>query len=87
MKYPREAVDNGIQGRVQVEFIIDENGKVGDVKVVRGADPLLDAEAVRVVSASPKWKPGKVGGRSVKAEMSLYIEFKLQKGRTFGIKK
>lgn len=87
MKYPREAVDNGIQGRVQVEFIIDENGKVGDIKVVRGADPLLDAEAVRVVSASPKWKPGKVGGRPVKAEMSLYIEFKLQKGRTFGIKK
>lgn len=79
MKYPQEAVRNGIQGRVQVDFIIDETGKVRDVKVLKGADPLLDEEAVRIVSASPQWKPGRLRGQKVKSEMSLYIEFRLEK--------
>ena len=89
MKYPQEAVRDGIQGRVLVDFIIDENGKVRDVKVLKGADPLLDEEAVRIVSGSPQWKPGKVRGKKVKSEMSLYIEFRLEKKgtRSFGIKK
>ena len=53
MKYPKEAVKNGIQGRVLVDFVIDEKGKVRDVKVLKGVDPLLDEEAVRIISASP----------------------------------
>lgn len=87
MKYPHQAVENGRQGRVLVDFIIDERGKVTDVKVLRGVDELLDAEAVRVVAASPDWKPGRLRGKKVKTEMSLYIEFRLQKKGTFGLKK
>lgn len=89
MKYPQEAINQGIQGRVQVDFVIDEEGKVRDVKVLKGADPLLDEEAVRIISASPKWKPGKVLGKKVRSEMSLYIEFRLEKKgtRSFGLKK
>ncbi len=89
MKYPQEAVKNGIQGRVLVDFIIDETGKIRDVKVLKGADPLLDEEAVRIISGSPQWKPGKVRGQKVKSEMSLYVEFRLEKKgtRSFGIKK
>ena len=69
---------NGIQGRVLVDFVIDEKGKVTDVKVLRGVDPLLDNEAVRVISASPDWKPGTVRGKKVKSRMSLYVEFRLK---------
>ena len=79
MKYPQEAVSRGIQGRVLVDFIIDRKGKVGNVKVVKGVDPLLDAEAVRVVKASPDWKPGRVRGEKVNSEMSLYIDFRLER--------
>jgi len=79
MKYPKEAVENGIQGKVLVDFIIDEKGKVRNVKVIRGADPLLDAEAIKVVEASPDWKPGRVRGEKVKTELSMYIEFRLEK--------
>ena len=79
LRYPKKAVEDGIQGRVLVDFIIDENGEVKDVKVLRGVHPLLDEEAVRVVSASPKWKPGKVRGKKVKSEISMYIEFRLKR--------
>ena len=79
LKYPQEAVRNGIQGRVLVDFIIDESGKVKDVKVLKGVDPLLDAAAVKVVEASPDWKPATHMGRKVKSEMSIYVEFKLEK--------
>ena len=89
MKYPHEAVKNGIQGRVLVDFVIGDDGKIRDVKVLKGADPLLDEEAVRIISASPQWKPGKVLGKKVNSGMSLYVEFRLeQKGkRSFGLKK
>ena len=79
LKYPDYARKNGIQGRVLVEFTIDEKGHVGDVHVVRGADPGLDAEAVRVIEASPDWKPGIVSGKPVKSGMSVYVEFRLEK--------
>lgn len=79
LRYPEEAVENGIQGRVLVNFVLDEKGKVNDVKVVRGVHELLDAEAVRVVSASPNWRPARVRGEKVKCEISMYIEFKLEK--------
>ncbi|NLZ19930.1 MAG: TonB family protein [Bacteroidales bacterium] len=79
LRYPQSAVDEGVQGRVLVDFVIDEKGKVTDVKVVRGVDPRLDAEAVRVVSASPDWKPGVLRGKKVKTALSLYVEFRLEK--------
>ena len=86
-KYPEQAVKNGIQGRVMVSFIIDQSGAVRDVKVTRSADPLLDDEAVRVISASPKWRPGRVKGQKVNVELTLPVEFKLTKSKTIGIKK
>ena len=79
LKYPDAAVRDGIQGRVLVDFVIDESGKVTDVKVLKGVDPLLDDEAVRVIAASPAWKPGLVRGKKVKAEISLYVEFRLER--------
>ena len=87
LKYPREALENGIQGTVMVEFTIGADGKVKDVRVVRSVDEFLDAEAIKVVSASPKWKPGKVKGVKVPCSMTLPIEFRLEKSRkgSFGI--
>ena len=79
VKYPQAAVDRGIQGNVLVGFVIDEKGKITDVHVIRGVDELLDDEAVRVISASPSWKPGTLNGKKVKASMSLYVEFRLEK--------
>ena len=79
LKYPQKAVENGIQGRVLVDFVIDEKGKVTDVKVAKGVDPLLDDEAVKVISASPSWKPARLHGEKVKCRISLYVEFRLQK--------
>ncbi len=77
LKYPDYAVENGIQGRVLVDFIIDEKGKMTDVKVRRGVHTSLDDEAVRVISASPDWKPGRLKGKKVKTAMSVYVEFRL----------
>lgn len=89
VKYPDEAVKKGIQGRVSVEFIIDKDGSVIDAEVTKSVDPLLDAEALRVVNASPKWKAAKVKGVTVRSSISIPIEFKLEKrGKlSFGIKK
>ena len=79
VRYPDAAVRDGIQGKVLVDFIIDEKGKVRDAKVLRGVDPDLDEEALRVINASPDWKPGMVNGRKVKSEISLYVEFRLER--------
>lgn len=79
LKYPAEAVKNGIQGTVQVNFVIDKDGKVRDVEVVKSVDPLLDAEAVKVISASPKWRPARVNGQKVNSSMTLPVEFRLEK--------
>ena len=90
LKYPQSAVRNGIQGTVTVQFIIEKDGKVTEVKVVKGVDEELDAEAVKVVAASPKWKPGKVGGAKVRSSLTLPIDFRLEKRTnkpSFGIKK
>lgn len=85
LKYPKYAVENGIQGRVRVDFVIDEAGNVTEVEVARGVHSSLDEEAVRVVSASPKWRPGRVRGKKVRTAMSVTIEFKLEKKGKFGI--
>lgn len=90
LKYPESALLDGIQGRVTVDFIIEKDGKVSDVRVIRGVSEELDAEAVKVVSASPKWKPGRVDGNKVRTSMSIPVEFRLEKkgGKSsFGIKK
>ena len=90
LKYPAEAVRDGVQGKVMVDFVIEKDGKISDVRVVKGVSDELDAEAVRVVSASPKWKPGRVNGNRVRASLTLPVEFKLEKKGSkpsFGIKK
>lgn len=78
MKYPEAAAENNIQGRVYINFVVNEKGEVCNVRVVRGVDPLLDKEAVRVVSASPKWKPGKQRGKPVRVQYTIPIIFMLQ---------
>lgn len=90
LKYPETAVVQGIQGRVMVEFIIDKDGKVTNVRVVKGVSDELDAEAVKVISASPKWKPGRVKGEKVRTSITVPVEFKLEKKTSkgnLGIKK
>ena len=89
LKYPQDAIRNGIQGTVMVQFIIEKDGKVAEAKVVKGVDEELDAEAVRVISASPKWKAGKMSGNRVRAVLTLPIEFRLEKNSSkssFGVK-
>lgn len=90
LKYPSDAVHDGIQGRVMVEFVINKDGKISDVRVVKGVSESLDAEAVKVVAASPKWKPGKMNGEKVRCSITIPVEFRLEKksGKpSFGIKK
>ena len=89
LKYPQEAVRDGVQGRVMVEFIINKDGKVSDVRVVKSVSPELDEEAIKVVAASPKWKPAKHRGQKVRCSMTIPVEFRLEKkGKSgFSIKK
>jgi TonB family protein len=90
LKYPGSALQQGIQGTVMVEFVIEKDGKVTGVRVLKGVSEELDAEAVKVISASPKWKPGKVSGNKVRSSISLPVEFRLEKKSnkpSFGIKK
>ncbi len=90
LKYPEKALLDGTQGRVLVDFIIEKDGKVTNVRVVKGVSPELDAEAVKVVSASPKWKPGRRAGEKVRTSMTIPVEFRLEKKGSkpnFGIKK
>ena len=90
LKYPAEAVRDGIQGRVLVGFVIEKDGSVTDVHVVKGVSEELDAEALRVIGASPKWKPGRVNGNKVRTSLTVPVEFKLEKKGAksgFGIKK
>ena len=75
--YPEIAKENDIQGTVYVGFIIDEKGKVTDVKLVRGVDPILDKEALKVVENLPDWKPGRQSGKNVKVRMNIPIKFQL----------
>lgn len=78
LKYPEIAAENGISGRVFVRFVVEPNGSVSNVNIVRGVDPALDAEAVRVVKSSPKWTPGKQRGKPVRVSFTFPINFVLQ---------
>jgi len=75
--YPTLAAENNRQGKVMVQFAINSRGDVVDVKVIRSVDPSLDVEAVRVIKSSPKWTPGKQGGKSVKQQFTLPVVFQL----------
>ena len=77
IQYPSVAQEKGVEGRVVLGFVVDENGQVKDVKVLKGVDPALDAEAVRVVSASPKWAAGKQNGQAAKVSYTFPVVFKL----------
>ena len=79
VKYPVIAQENGIQGRVICQFVVNKDGSIVDIEVVRsGGDPSLDKEAVRVVKSMPKWKPGKQRGKPVRVKFTVPINFKLQ---------
>ena len=78
IKYPVVAAENGITGKVYVQYAVNSKGDVVDVKVVRGVDPSLDKEAVRVIMSSPKWEPGKQGGVKVKQQFTIPISFILK---------
>ena len=82
LKYPQAAKDAGVQGRVTLQFIVYPDGKVRDAKVLRGAHPDLDAEALRVVSASPDWTPGYVNGEPVKVTYTFPVIFQLSGKKT-----
>jgi periplasmic protein TonB len=76
--YPEIAKENGVQGRVTLQFTVNPDGSVSNVKVLRGVDSSLDKEAVRVVSSSPKWKPGKQRDRAVKVTYTFPVIFQLR---------
>jgi TonB family protein len=79
LKYPQEAIKNGIMGTVLVSFIIEKDGSVTNVNVVKSAGEMLDDAAVKVINASPKWAPGKINGKKVRTSISLPVEFRLRK--------
>ncbi len=78
VRYPVQASENGIQGRVYVQFVVNENGMVENPRVARGVDPSLDEEAIRVISSMPAWKPGKQKGKAVKVSYTVPINFALK---------
>lgn len=78
VRYPAIAEENGIQGRVIVGFVVERDGSISSVNVIRGADPSLDKEAVRVVKSMPKWTPGKQNGQAVRVKFNVPVNFKLQ---------
>ena len=79
LKYPEEAKELGLEGKVYIHFVINENGEVEDAQIARGADPILDKEAIRVVQSLPKWKPGKKDGRLVKVAHVVPVNFSLKR--------
>ena len=78
IKYPAEAQEKGIHGRIITNFVVEKDGSLNEVKVVRGVDPLLDAEAVRVIQSMPNWKPGTQKGETVRVRYTLPVVFRLQ---------
>lgn len=78
IRYPAMAAENNIQGRVTVQFVVTKTGSIGEVKILRGKDPDLDKEAIRVVKSLPKFVPGKMNGHAVNVWYTVPISFKLQ---------
>ncbi len=78
IKYPTIAQENGTQGRVTVQFVVNADGSIVDAKVIRGVDPYLDKEALRVINSMPKWKPGMQRGKAVRVKYTVPVMFRLQ---------
>lgn len=78
INYPVIAQENGIQGRVVCSFVVNRDGSIVDIQVMRGVDPSLDKEAVRVIGTMPKWKPGEQRGKPVRVRFILPVQFRLQ---------
>ena len=78
IKYPTIAQENGTQGRVIIQFVVNRDGSVVDPNVVRSVDPYLDKEALRVISAMPKWNPGQQRGKAVRVKYTVPVVFRLQ---------
>ena len=78
IKYPVIAQENGIQGRVITNFVVERDGSISDVQVIRGQDPSLDKEAVRVIKTMPRWTPGQQRGKPVRVRFTLPVVFRLQ---------
>jgi protein TonB len=78
IKYPQSAIEKGLEGRVITRFIVEKDGSLSDVEIIRGVDPLLDNEARRLIESMPKWKPGKVYGKEVRVRYTLPVTFRVQ---------
>ena len=78
MKYPKQAMKEGIQGRVTVSFIVEKDGRVSNVRLLHSVQSALDKEAIRVVKSMPKWTPGKHNGKPVRVRFNLPVMFKLK---------
>lgn len=78
IKYPVIAQENGIQGRVTCTFVVNKDGSIVDAEVIRGVDPSLDKEALRVINSMPKWSPGKQRGKPVRVKYTVPVTFRLQ---------
>ena len=78
IKYPTVAAENGVQGRVLVGFVVERDGSITDVNILRGVDPSLDREAMRVVKSMPRWNPGKQNGSAVRVKYQVPVSFRLQ---------
>ena len=78
IKYPVVAQENGIQGRVTCQFVVNVDGSIVDIEVLRGVDPSLDKEAMRVIAMMPKWVPGEQRGKPVRVRFTLPVQFRLQ---------
>ena len=78
INYPTIAQENGTQGQVVLQFVVERDGSITDIKVVKSVDPYLDKEALRVVKTMPKWKPGKQRGKPVRCRFTLPVRFRLQ---------
>ena len=78
IKYPTVSAEQGVQGRVVVQFVVGVHGEILNPVVVNSVDPYLDKEAIRVISSMPKWKPGKQRGKAVRVKYTVPVVFRLQ---------
>lgn len=78
VKYPTIAEENGVQGIVIVSFVVERDGSITDVRVVKSVDPSLDKEAARVIKSMPRWIPGKQKGETVRVKYTVPVTFRLQ---------
>lgn len=85
IRYPESAVQEGLQGKTTIGFIVETDGSLSNVHVVKSSYAVLDDEALRIVKASPKWKAAKLNGQKVRVLMNVVVEFRLQKNSSFGI--